>query len=76
MFCGGRGNLPMNFQWTLDENPVPGATNSLLTLGNLQPANIGYYALTVTNDFGGTVSSNAALNLTICNEARGEDTEP
>jgi uncharacterized delta-60 repeat protein len=62
--CIVTGSLPMNFQWTLDGNPVPGATNSLLTLGNLQPADIGYYALTVTNDFGGTVSSNAALNLT------------
>ena len=65
MFCGGPGSLPMNFQWTLDGNPVSGATNSLLTLGSLQPA----------IDFGGTVSSNAVLNLTICNQAGEEDAE-
>jgi hypothetical protein len=55
----------MNFQWTLDGSPVPGATDSLLTLGSLQPA----------NDFGGTVSSNAVLNPTICNQAGEEGTE-
>lgn len=61
--CIVTGTVPINLQWTVNGNPIAGATNSILTLTNLQPVNIGYYALTATNLFAGTVSSNAALNL-------------
>jgi uncharacterized delta-60 repeat protein len=61
--CQVTGSAPINLQWTLFGNPLTGATNTTLTITNLQPGNIGYYALTATNIFGGTVSSNAALNL-------------
>ena len=62
--CVVTGSAPINLQWTLNGNPLTDATNATLTLTNLQPANIGYYALTATNLFGGTVSSNVTLNLT------------
>jgi uncharacterized delta-60 repeat protein len=61
--CLVTGSVPINLQWTLDGNLLAGATNSNLTITNLQPGNIGNYALTATNMFGGTASSNAALNL-------------
>jgi uncharacterized delta-60 repeat protein len=61
--CSVTGSVPINLQWTLNGNPLAGATNISLTISNLQPANIGYYVLTATNNFGGVVSSNAALNL-------------
>jgi uncharacterized delta-60 repeat protein len=61
--CIVTGSVPINLQWTFFGNPLTGATNATLTITNLQPGNIGYYALTATNIFGGTVSSNAALNL-------------
>ena len=61
--CVVTGTVPINLQWTLSGIPLPGATNSTLTITNLQPSNIGFYALTATNIFGGTVSSNAALSL-------------
>ena len=62
--CIVTGTVPINLQWTLfNGNPLTDATNLTLTVTNLQPGNIGYYALTATNLFGGTVSSNAALNL-------------
>ncbi len=62
--CIVTGSAPINLQWTLYGAPLVDATNETLTLTNLQPENIGYYALTATNAFGGTVSSNAALHLT------------
>jgi uncharacterized delta-60 repeat protein len=61
--CIVTGTAPINLQWTFNGNPLTNATNSTLTVTNLQPGNMGYYALTATNIFGGTVSSNAALNL-------------
>ncbi len=61
--CIVTGSDPIILQWTFNGNPLTDATNSMLTLTNLQPGDIGYYALTATNIFGGTVSSNAALNL-------------
>jgi uncharacterized delta-60 repeat protein len=62
--CTITGTSPISLQWTLSDSPLPGATNATLTITNLQPGSIGYYALTATNIFGGTVSSNAALSLT------------
>jgi hypothetical protein len=61
--CIVTGTAPINLQWTFLGNPLPGATNSILSVTNLQPNNIGYYALTATNIFGGTISFNAALKL-------------
>ena len=61
--CVVTGSAPINLQWTFNGGALTGATNSTLTLTNLQSVNIGYYALTATNIFGGTLSSNAVLNL-------------
>ncbi len=62
--CIVTGSAPINLQWVFNGNSLLNSTNSILTITNLQPNNIGYYTLTATNIFGGTVSSNAALNLT------------
>jgi len=62
--CVVTGSVPINFQWTFNGNPLANATNAILSVTNLQSANIGFYTLTATNLFGGTMSSNAALNLT------------
>lgn len=61
--CVVTGTSPINLLWSLNGNLLAGATNSNLTITNLQAGNIGYYALTATNIFGGTVSSNALLSL-------------
>ena len=61
--CIVTGSAPITLQWTFYGNPIQDATNAILTITNLQPGNIGLYALTATNIFGGTVSSNAALIL-------------
>jgi uncharacterized delta-60 repeat protein len=57
------GSGPLFYQWFKDGMQIPNATNLSLVLPNLQPAQIGYYCVSVTNAFGGVVSSNAALNL-------------
>lgn len=60
------GSTPILCQWYKDGTQIPHATNSSLLLPNLQPPQIGYYSVSVTNAFGGVVSSNASLNLTGC----------
>lgn len=52
-----------SYQWNLNGVPITGATSSNLTVANLQYPLLGNYSVTVTNAFGQTVSSNAALTL-------------
>ena len=51
------------FQWTKDGNPLPGATNSTLTLANARPAMIGDYTSVVSNAAGSVTSSVASLSI-------------
>jgi hypothetical protein len=57
------GSAPLGYQWRFNGNPIPDATNATLTLTNAQVPNAGLYSVTVTNDSGGMVSSNASLTL-------------
>ncbi|MDB6057225.1 MAG: hypothetical protein JWO95_1069 [Verrucomicrobiales bacterium] len=57
------GTAPINLQWKINGNPIPGATNATLNFTNLRIADIGNYVLTATNLFGGTTSSNCTLSL-------------
>lgn len=49
----------LSYQWTRNGSPLPGATLPTLTLQNVQPAQAGEYAATVSNA-GGSVTSNGA----------------
>jgi uncharacterized protein YfaP (DUF2135 family) len=55
------GSAPFHYQWRLNGVPVPGATNSLLTLFNAQFPQEGTYSVSVSNDVSAVVSSNALL---------------
>ncbi len=55
------GPMPLSYQWELSETNLPGATNTSLTLTNLQFSQAGIYAVLVTNLYGATMSSNALL---------------
>jgi hypothetical protein len=55
------GTPPLAYQWNFDGTNISGATNVSLTLANVQLTNAGNYAVTVTNAFGSTISSNATL---------------
>jgi hypothetical protein len=58
------GTTPLAYQWRFNlTNVIAGATNSALTLTNLQAANAGLYNCVVTNAAGSVTSSPAALGL-------------
>jgi len=67
-----KGTLPISYQWLFTDTNgvtslVPGATNNLLTLSNVQFANAGSYSLMASNNPGGipTVATNTAAALTV-----------
>ena len=51
-------------QWQFNATNIPGATNLVLTLLNVQPANTGPYQAIVSNSFGSVTSVVATLNIT------------
>ena len=57
-------NHPLTYQWRTNDVPLAGATNSILTLTNVQSANIGFYSVAVSNSVTGVVSIGALLSLT------------
>jgi pectate lyase len=62
VFAGGSASLI--YQWYFNTNtPIPNATNSILTLSNVQPANAGMYSVLITNSAGPVLSTNASLTL-------------
>ena len=60
---GATGAPPLFFQWSLNGTNLTGATNSTLTLTNVQHADSGAYAVTVSNLWGVITSSNAVLTV-------------
>jgi hypothetical protein len=60
------GPLPLSYQWYYHDigQPITGATNSSLTLTNVQTGQAGQYFVQVNNTFGPTFSANALLTIT------------
>jgi len=56
-----QGASPLTYQWALDGQPLPGATNATFTITNAGQTNSGGYTVRVANKFGSAVSSNAVL---------------
>ena len=60
------GSAPLNYQWYFNTNtPLNDATNSSLTLTNLQTTNSGAYTVIVTNVYGSDTSDVAQLTVTV-----------
>ena len=57
------GAPTLRYQWFFAGNPLPGATNTSLSIPNALPINQGAYFVTVSNDFGFAISSNATLTV-------------
>jgi len=58
------GSDPLNYQWYYNTNTLlTNATDSILTITNIQPGNAGSYSVTVSNLAGGAISSNAFLSV-------------
>jgi alpha-tubulin suppressor-like RCC1 family protein len=57
------GALPLSYQWSCNGTNIPGATNSVLTLTNVQPSLAGTcYSLTASNAFGMATNGPVTLN--------------
>lgn len=59
------GSPAPTFQWLLQDIPIPGATNSSLTLTNVQPADSGAYSVRAQNSNGSDRSDPALLTVTV-----------
>ena len=60
---GAVGDQPMSYQWQLNGVDIPSATESVLTLPNLQAAHSGDYRVVVSNAKGQVVSAVVTLNV-------------
>jgi alpha-tubulin suppressor-like RCC1 family protein len=59
-----QGTSPLSYQWFFNNNPVSGATSTLLSLVNVQPINSGLYSVLVSNVYGTIQTSDAFLTVT------------
>jgi hypothetical protein len=55
------GTPPLHYQWLFNGTNIANATDSTFTRANAQPADMGDYAVVVTNAAGSVTSSNASL---------------
>ncbi|EEF61684.1 immunoglobulin domain-containing protein [Pedosphaera parvula] len=61
---GAVSSLPISYQWLANGTNIAGATNSALTLTNIQPADSGTYSAVLNNGNGLLTTSNATLAVT------------
>jgi hypothetical protein len=57
------GSPPLSYQWNFNGTNISGATDSTLTLNNVQASQAGNYTVLVTNAFGSVLSSNVVLTI-------------
>ena len=57
------GAPPLNYQWLLDTQEIPGATNGILVISGITPSQAGVYSVRLTNPLGSIVSSNAVVQV-------------
>ncbi len=63
LVAAASGSTPMSWQWKLNGNNIPGATNASLLLTNLALSQAGVYQAFVTNQFGESNSTTCTLSL-------------
>src|SRR5206468_1701406 len=55
------GSFPLSYQWHFNGTNLFGATNTSLTLTNIQPTDAGIYSVTVSNANGTATSPDAQV---------------
>jgi hypothetical protein len=63
---GANGSAPLVYQWSFNNQPLAGATNTSLQLTNVQAADAGTYSVSVSNSAG---FATANATLTVISEA-------
>jgi hypothetical protein len=63
LLVSATGAPPLTYQWQINGVPLPGMTNSSLTLTQLSRSDSAAYRVSVTNGFGAVTSSNAFLKV-------------
>ena len=64
MNSSASGTAPLSYQWYFETNTLlANATNSSVTLSNLQSANAGSYSVVVTNPYGSATSALATVTI-------------
>lgn len=63
--CEVIGTSPLLYQWSYNAIDIPGATNPVLKLPNVQPRQSGSYRVRVSNSFGSISSAFGALYVTL-----------
>jgi len=63
--ASAEGTPSLHYQWSFNSTPIPGETNSVLTLANVSTPSAGNYQLTVTNEYGSTSTSVAGLTVVV-----------
>jgi uncharacterized repeat protein (TIGR01451 family) len=58
------GTAPLAYQWRFNGEDIPGATNAILTLNQVTPAQSGEYSVLVSNDAGVVLSQPVLLTVT------------
>ena len=59
------GTQPLSYQWRKEGADIAGATDSLLTLLNVQPSVVGHYDVVITNLYGATTSREAFVSVNV-----------
>jgi len=57
------GDQPLSYQWRFNGTDLPGMTNNILTVTNVQRTNAGNYSVVVTNLSGSVSSQTATLTI-------------
>lgn len=63
LYINAQSPTPMHFQWSRSGINIPNGTASELTLQNIQLADAGTYSVSVSNDYGSTLTSEACLHV-------------
>ncbi|MEY4386418.1 MAG: hypothetical protein RLY20_1701 [Verrucomicrobiota bacterium] len=63
--AGASGTTPLFYQWWLEGDSIPGATNSTYRIPVAQTNQSGSYSITVSNFAGARASSNAVLTVNV-----------